>query len=227
MDTIELPDTLFAAPCTICIAGPSGSAKTCIAFEILKYRQQLFSQPVAGAVYFYSEMQDMFRNNPPPDVKFHHGMPSEDEIERYIDSFDGQHFLFLFDDLMSQGSQSTLMQDIATKLSHHRNFSTITINQNIFQSGKTARTQSLNSQYFLLSRTCRDVRQIGTLGSQLFPGKGSKFIQLYKEAVDTSLREGEIPFLFINCHPFRGVRGCQLLSSIFPPGGAMLLWKLE
>ena len=224
METVELPDTLFSAPCTICIAGPSNSGKSCVAFEILKYRPQLFSQPVVGAVYFYSEMQEMFRNNPPPDVQFHHGMPTEDELERYIASFDGKHFLMFVDDLMSESSKSTLMQDVATKLSHHRNFSCITITQNIFQGGKTARTQSVNSMYFLLTRTCRDVRQIGTLGAQLFPGKGSKFIEAYKETVDTPFKEGEIPVFFVSCHPFRSVRGCQLLSSIFPPGCAMLLW---
>ena len=226
MDTIELPDTLFSAPCTICVGGPTGSGKSCLAMEILKYRQQLFSQPVAGVVYFYSEMQDLFKKDPPPQVRFHFGMPSEAELLQYIESFDGKHFLMVYDDLMTEVSKSDMLQDVASKMSHHRNFSCLTITQNIFQQGKAARSQALNNQYYILTRTCRDLKQVGILGSQLYPGRGAKFLQAYQEAVDNPFKNNQTPHLFVSCHPFKSIRSCQLLSGIFPPGGSMVMWRI-
>ena len=226
MDEVELPDHIFSSPCTITLAGPSGSGKTCLAMEILKYRQQLFSQPVAGVVYFYSEMQDLFKKSPPLETRFHYGMPSEEELLEYIDSFGGHHFLMIYDDLMVEVAKSSMLQDVSTKMAHHRNFSCLVITQNLYQQGTNARSQSLNSQYYLLTRTCRDLRQIGVLGAQLHPGKGSKFIEVYQDAVDNPFKPDYTPHLMVSCHPHKSVRGCQLLSGIVPPGGSMVMYRV-
>ena len=226
MDIIELPDYLFPAPCTIQICGPSSSGKSRVAMEIMRYRQHLFSQPVARVVYCYSEYQDLFKNPPGGDIKFHYGMLDAEELEQYITSFNGNHFILVYDDLMSQVVASNLAEDVATKLSHHRNFTSINISQNIFAQGKSARVQSLNSQFYILTRTCRDLKQIGVLGSQLFPGKSTEFMKVFSDAVDHPLTMETAPHLLINCHPTETDRQCQLLANIFPPHDKMVLYQI-
>ena len=228
-EIIELPDHIFPALCTISICGPSGSGKTSFVMDILRHRQELFSQPVEGVIYCYSEMQEIFKEPPGEggNVKFHFGLPNQDELIAYIDSFKGKFFLLIVDDMMSELSKSSIFQDCSTKLSHHRNFSLISIAQNIFPHGKSARTQSLNSHFYVLTRTCRDLRQISTLGSQLFPGKASDFLEIYKDAVDKPLYRNT-PALVVNCHPLSTNRNCQLLANIFSPleGRAMVLYRI-
>jgi hypothetical protein len=227
-DIIELPDYIFPTGCTVNISGPSGSGKTTFVMDILRYRQHLFSQQVEGVIYCYSEMQESFRSPPGGPVKFHYGLPSEEELERYISSFKGKFFLLIVDDMMSEVSNSSVFQDCSTKMCHHRNFTLISIAQNIFVQGKKSRTQSLNSHFYILTRTCRDLRQIITLGGQLFPGKGSKFLEIYKDAVDNPLRKGTTPALIVNCHPLTTNRNCQLLADIFGPieGKPMVLYRI-
>ena len=227
MEGIELPDYLFPSPCTISVAGPSGSAKSSICMEILRYRQTLFSQPVAGVLYCYSEWQPMFRNPPGGDVHFHQGLPTIEELDKYLDTFKQRHFLLFLDDLMSEVSQSQLMQDIFTKISHHRNFSCINILQNLFTQGKAARSQSLNSHFYILTRTCRDIKQIALLGSQLFPGKTKEFVKVYQDAVDHLLNDKIAPFLLVSCHPLQTKRSCQLLANVLPPDAARVLYRLD
>ena len=102
MESVKLPDHVFRAPCTIMLAGMTASIKSTLCFEILKNRQDLFSQPVKGVIYCYSEYQEMLKNPPGGAVVFHCGIPSVDELERYIESFKGDHFLLILDDLMSE-----------------------------------------------------------------------------------------------------------------------------
>lgn len=228
MDSIELPDYIFPAPSTISVCGPSGSGKTTLLMDILRYRQHLFSQPVAGVIYCYSEMQEAFKNPPGGPVKFHYGLPNQEELLAYIQGFNGAFFLLIVDDMMSELAENKVFQDISTKLSHHKNFSYIAITQNIFNQGKSARTQSLNSHFYLLTRTCRDLKQISILGGQLFPGQGAKFLEIYRDAVDNPLSRGHVPALLVNCHPLSTDRKCQLLANIFSPleGGDMVLYRL-
>lgn len=107
-----------------------------------------------------------------------------------------------------------------------RNFSCINVQQNIFVQGPAARSQAINSQFYLLTRTCRDLKQMSVLGGQMFPGKSKEFVTIYRDAVDKPL-ETEVPsHLLVACHPFRTIRNCQLLSNIFPPDGAMVLYRV-
>jgi hypothetical protein len=227
-DIIELPDFIFPAPSTVSICGPTGSGKSSFVMKILEHRQKIFSQKVEGVIYCYTEMEKSFVNPPGGPVKFHYGLPTQAELMEYIDSFKGKFFLLIVDDMMSEIGESSIFQDCSTKLSHHRNFSYISVCQNIFSPGKKARAQSINSHFYILTRTCRDLRQISTLGSQLFPGKGSKFLDIYRDAVDNPLYKDSIPALVVNCHPFATNRNCQLLSSIFSPieGGMMVLYRI-
>ena len=226
MESIQLPDYLFESPSTICIAGPSSSGKSNILLAILAERQKMFSQKVHNVVLFYGEYQEIYENPLGGAVTLHYGFPTDEELEQYFVSFEGQHSLIIFDDLMDKAAESPLGSDIATKLSHHRNVTCINLVQNIFKQGKAARTQAVNSLYIILTCTCCDLRQVSTLGQQLFPGKGSQFVQVYEDAVDSPLNKKYPGHLFIGCHPMKTKRDCRLLSNIFPIGSPKVLYRL-
>ena len=226
MESVELPDYLFESPSSIYIAGPSSSGKSHLLLGILAERQKIFSQKVHNVVLFYGEYQALYENPEGGAVTLHYGFPTDEELQQYFTSFGGQHSLVIFDDLMDESATSPLGSDIATKLSHHRNVTCINLVQNIFKQGKSARSQAVNSHYIILTRTCRDLRQVNTLGQQLFPGKGGQFVQAYEDAVDSPLTKEYPGHLFIGCHPMKTKRDCRLLSNIFPMDGPKVLYRL-
>lgn len=226
MEVITLEDHIFTSPCNISVAGPTGSGKTSLVLGLLEYRQELFNQPVAGVIYFYSEYQDAFAQIPGGETQLHQGLPTEEDLVNYISPFDKRHVVVVLDDLMSQVANSALLADMFTKMSHHRNFSIINIAQNIYPPGRAARTQSLNSAFYLLTRTCRDLRQIKDFGAQVFPGESPSFVKAYMDAVDNPLETKYPPHLLVSCHPLTTKRSCQITSNILPPGGTRVLYKL-
>ncbi len=173
MDTIEFDDRLFRAGSSITLAGPSGSGKTTMVMEILKYRDSIFTETPVGTVYFYAEDQPAYNRQDLGHIRWHKGMPSYEQLEDYVNDFQGKFFLMVFDDLFAQMVQSDLAGDVATKLSHHRHFTCLSITQNIFAQGRSARAQALNSHYYILTRSTRDLRQISVLEGQMMPVGGA------------------------------------------------------
>lgn len=99
--------------------------------------------------------------------------------------------------------------------------------QNLFVQGPKARSQALNSQFYLLTRTCRDLKQLAVLGGQMFPGKTADFVRVYRDAVDHPISTEFPSHLLVSCHPVSTRRDCQLLSNIFPPSGDRILYRLD
>ena len=178
METVQFEERLFTPGSTITVAGPSGSGKTSICMGILRYRQQLFTEPVAGTVYFYSEMQPAYKNGDIGPVYWHQGVPTIEQLEGYISKFQGKFFLMCFDDLFGQLVDSDIARDITTKYTHHRNFTCLAITQNIFAQGRQARNQAVNSHFYILTRTTRELKQISMLGDQMQPGKGRRLLEV-------------------------------------------------
>ena len=231
METVDLPDKLFPQATTICIAGPTGSGKTSLTMQIIEHKDKLFEEKVHGVVYCYSEYQDLYKEK--NDIIFHYGLPTAEDIQNYIELFKGHQFLLVIDDLMDRMTQSDAIRDVLTKKAHHGNFTIITILQNLFPQGKAARTQSLNYHFIFCLRTCRELRQLNYLASQMFPGKTSSFMQIYKDAVDSdhmSLMKSSdnihVPYLLIICHPLRTQRDCMLFTNVIPPDDAMIMYKV-
>jgi hypothetical protein len=187
-------------PFTATLAGPTGCGKTMFIFRLIESAQRMICPPPAKIVYCYGEYQPIFAKY--TDVEFNEGLPDTSR-------FDGtEPVLLIIDDLMSETNNS--VENIFTKMSHHRNMSVVYITQNMFPKNKHARTISLNSHYMILFKNPRDAGQFATLARQMYPD-GSKFaVEAFKDAT-------EVPFgyLLVDLKPDTDEKH-RLRTNIFP-----------
>ena len=86
--------------------------------------------------------------------------------------------LVILDDLMHRDSM--LLSKIFAIYSHHYNFTVIETVQNLFH--KSQREISLNAQFVVLFKNCRDVNQISCFLRQPFPDKHKAVLEAYINA---------------------------------------------
>lgn len=147
----------FHSPTTIIVSGTTGSGKTTWLKRLLE--ENLFDIPPKRILYFYGAWQDIFDSF--KNVEFYEGLPKS------FDEFaDGGHNVLIFDDLQDDITKSKEAENLFTRGSHHKNFTVIFVNQNIFYQGKHSRTIALNTHYTILFRNPRAALQLQTLASQ-------------------------------------------------------------
>lgn len=168
MDVIESSTNVpfpFPAASTVYVAGPSRSGKSYLLSKILHNRQDMFSEKVDRVLYCYGVWGEYLQHIEKNGVNLNHGLPSEEEIADFADS--SSHTLLILDDLISEIARNAWVQDLFTRLSHHKNMSIMWVSQNIYNQGKHMRTIALNCTHIILFKNPRDCQQIATLGRQL------------------------------------------------------------
>ncbi len=198
----------FLTPANICLVGSQQSGKTFLTMKLLENIKYSFSPAPKKVLYCYTEWQDKFdaMQDSIPNITFHQGLPSCSYIEEWSTERDGS--LIILDDLMTSICSSLDMVQLFTVKCHHRNITTLMLNQSLFPTGKYARTLSLNCNYIILFKNYRDSNQVKCLGSQLFPSKGQYFMDAYEKA--THKLYG---YLCIDIHP-RSDKKYQLRTNI-------------
>ena len=145
------------------------------------------------------------------------GLPSSEELDEFTE--ERRHKLIVIDDLMHKVVQDKEMELLFTQGIHHRCVNVILITQNLYPGGKHARSIALNTWYLVLMKNLRDVSQVGTLGRQLYLGKGKTFLKVYEDALGS--KEG---YLIVYTCP-RGDDRYRLRSRVFP-GQDPLVYRL-
>ena len=139
----------FEAGCTHILAGQSGSGKSTYIYNILKHQDDMFGEnPPKMIKYYYGIYQPMFDDmkSTIPNIAFIQGLPTHEDLEGFTDpSF---HTVIVLDDLMELAKDSVLVQDIITKISHHRFCTCFLLLQNLYAQGKTMRSISLNAKMY-------------------------------------------------------------------------------
>ena len=198
---------MFYSPTTITLSGSTGSGKTSLLLEILKYRDELFSSPPKKIMYCYGVWQEMYdKMEQDLGIQFHEGLPSEQIIDEFVDS---KHNMIIFDDLMDQVVDSCEVQHLFTRGSHHKNLTIIFINQNLFCQGKYSRTMSVNSHYLFLLNNPRGVTSISILGRQIGMSK------TLSEAYQDSVLSKPYGYLLVDLSPHNPTK-YKLKTNIFP-----------
>jgi hypothetical protein len=173
-------------PFTCLVSGMTQSGKSKWVQKLINTKPWIIEPSPERIVYCYSEYQpDLFQQYDDKLVKFHQGLPNENEINEW---FQQQPSLLVLDDLMQETDnkdQGKLVSSLFTRGSHHRNLSVILIVQNLFHQNRYFRTISLNSSYIVVFKNPRDANQIDHLGRQMFPGGKSKIIHdAYRRATE-------------------------------------------
>jgi hypothetical protein len=175
----------FKHPFTCLIAGMTGSGKTYLLRDILKYFKDiiLIDTPLLEVVWAYGIWQPLYEEViPNVKITYIKGLPKEEDLI-------GAHIIVI-DDLMQEASKEVV--DLFTKKSHHNNQSVFFITQNFFH--KDLRTVSLNSHYLILFKNPRDESQLLSLGRQLSARNPLAFLKVFQEATT-----GKHSYLVVDC----------------------------
>ena len=210
-------DVRLNSPFTAVVAGPTGSGKTEMLFNLIRNKENVCTDPPVEVVYCYGAWQEKFeRLMEETGTKFHRGLPN---VERDIAN-DGNPRWLIIDDLMEEGSGKTQTNDLYTKHSHHRNISVFFVVQNLFK--KENRTLSLNTHYLFLFKNPRDKQVVVSLAKQAFPGKVAGVRKAYEMAteepfscllIDMKQTTPESVRLLGNyAHPSRAMRVFQVMD---------------
>ena len=119
----------------------------------------------------------------------------------------------ILDDLMSQVDDR--VENIFTKLSHHKSVSVLFLTQNLFFKSKQARTISLNSHYIVVFKNARDAMQISNLARQMYPGNSKFMVEAFKDATN-----GPYGYLLIDMKPYTE-ETYRLRANIFSGGDSL------
>ena len=158
---------LFHNPARIITAGYSNSGKSEMCSNLIKKYHHKFNT----ILYCGVNSHDL-QNNPNINEKLH---ISSEIVNPFDYSYNG-NTLFILDDCFLEAIESKFVVNAFTK-GRHENISTIFITQNLFFSGKFARSIALNCSHYILMRN-RD------LGRQLYgKSKASNFVDVYIKAL--------------------------------------------
>ncbi len=167
-------------------------------------------------LYCYGSWQNAFDAYKGHDISFSDGLPDEEIVNEF--SADGTHKLWVLDDLLSSVRDNTFCEHLFTKMSQHKNLSVCFISQNLCTQGKCARTIYLNSHYFILLRSPRDVCQISTLASQT--GLGSVLKEAFKDVMSRPYA-----YLLVDLCPHNKYDSFRWKTSILPDEDTLVYLK--
>lgn len=209
-DSDEIPykkydkkEVKFRLPSTTMICGAQSCGKTTFLLLCLKHVKHLFDPLPAQIVYCYSQYNDSIKILQKMGVTIHQGIPSDDYLNKWR-----KPLLLLLDDLMLHVDKKWL-DLLFTVKSHHQNIGVFFLTQNAFQ--KELKTARDNCQYLILMNSPSLIRQIRDIGTNLFPHKTKRFMEIYFKC--TKEKYG---YLIINLHAATNSI-FRLYTDIFPP----------
>ena len=173
----------FEHPSNIMVAGPTNSEKTqlvvhCLKHEMFEIVQTDLIEDVSQRkfperlIWIYASKQKLYnhvRDEIFPDVEF----TTDFDILQTLD-YSKINLVILDDKRITKLFLSRY---------HHQNTSVIYIVQNLFAKGSESRDISLNTQYFVIMKSNRNMDQVKTLGGQIFgSGTGKEIAAIYEDA---------------------------------------------
>ena len=121
---------MIRQPSSVIVAGPSGSGKSELVEQWLRYLN-VFQVKPKKMVYVYDRWQPRFDRMQKKDgIQFHHGLPDPGHLTKWFGATRGG--LLVLDDLMEEGGQDKRVLDLFTKDSHHRNYTVLNLTQDLF-----------------------------------------------------------------------------------------------
>ena len=201
-------------PATVIISGGTGSGKTQLTRSLLEHHRLTFANlnNKPNVLWCYGVYQPVFREAiPNVTVQYKDNLAEVEDIERVKPD------ILVVDDLMTEKGNDCMMQNLFTKLSHHKNVTVIFITQNIFAKGHC--NLKRNAHYLIMMRNPSDKSQISLLGRQLYPRSKTQLEHFY-ESYDDATKQ-KYGYLFIDVSPDSNEEQ-KLKSNILPDSSGAL-----
>ena len=117
-------------------------------------------------------------------------------MPKNIDAKHEKPCILIFDDLLLDISNSNMILELFTTISHHSDKSICLITQSLFLQSKNFRIISLNANYYIIFAHPRERGQIAYLGRQIFPHNSNFLPKAYFKATENRA----FSFLFLDLH---------------------------
>lgn len=199
----------FVSGSNMIVSGGSCSGKTSLVCELLKNADSLFCTKADKILFAYKHWNDTYDvlDKLSIQIKFVNYLPNEQELREFIG--EGNHTIFVCDDLFAELCKSSFAVDLFSRISHHLNVSTILILQeHNAGGGNVGRSLTRNVHYHIITRGGRNAFVLRSIGCQL--GDYSRLKAAYETAT-----EKNYGYLVISTHP-AGDRQQRYKSDILP-----------
>ena len=210
LETQPYPEFMFQHMFSKLVVGPSQCGKTYFVQQLPSKKCIDYPEEKPLQIYwFYNQWQpryDEIKQTLKKKIRFVQGIPnlSEDlsDINPEVNN------ILVFDDLMSQASDSPVISKLFTQ-GRHRNARVILLLQNMFPKGKFNTDTSRNAVYKVLFRSPGDRKQIDIMSEQTFAKDRKNFMAAY-------VKETEKPFgyIILDNHP-RTICKHQVVADVF------------
>lgn len=203
----------FQTPSNIIVVASTGCGKTFLVYQLLQNASVMFETAPKSVIYCFNVYQKPLFDQMKTEIEnieFFEGLPSRENLHEW-NRINSGHKIIVLDDLLQKVSASNDVVDLFCVLSSHMNYTVFFLVQNVFGDSKKLRTISLNAHYFVIFKNQRHQGQVQTLGSQIFPGQTSFFMDAYKKAVSRPYG-----YLLIDIHPRGGNPSYVLRTNILP-----------
>ena len=206
------PEFGFKHPFSMLVVGPTQSGKTHFVEQMLT--TPLIEFPTDKEVqvtWFYTHWQPRYKalkKTFGPGIVFEQRLPDWSETLQELNP--KIHHILVFDDLMNQAVNSSILSRLFTQ-GRHRNASVILLMQNMFPKGKYNTDISRNAQYLVLFRSPSDRKQVNMIAERIFAKDHSKFMQVYSKAT-------QVPYgyVVIDNQPCTAPEN-QVVTDVFGP----------
>ena len=202
----------FQTPSNIIVAASTGCGKTHLVYQLLQNASVMIESAPKSVIYCFNVYQKPLFDQMKTEIEnieFFEGLPGRENLHEW-NQINSGHKIIVLDDLLQKASASNDIVDLFCILSSHMNYTVFFLVQNVFGDSKKLTTISLNAHYFVIFKNQRHQGQVQTLGSQIFPGQTSFFMDAYKKAVSRPYG-----YLLIDIYP-RGNPSNALRSNILP-----------
>lgn len=141
-----------------------------------------------------------------PNLTLMDSLPSQDFLDKLCN---GKHQILVMDDqMLCLKSNPKFTVSLAAQYARHRHLTIFCINQNFFE---LPRSFNLNVSHMILTHPGQNYLSITNLSHQLFPGKKSILVKIWK---DIEADNPHFPYMVINCGN-NVEKNYRILSQIF------------
>src|SRR6266699_2533385 len=157
------------------VSGPHTSGKTVFIVSLIDHAREMFDIMPFKVFWCYGHHTALHDKLKSRNYNMIQGIPSNFD-------FVTPNSIVMLDDLMVASKNNESVTNLFINAAHHVPCFVIWQSQNLFPKGAEFRTRQLNSQYLVIFKNVRDVRQIQYLENQMYPHSKHFLVKAYNDA---------------------------------------------